>query len=75
MDTWTHFSLSRSHAVLNAYAILPKGPNVEADLALPHNRADMYYLIYVRLLRDYQRYNLIRMKYLRFFHKINVKIL
>ena len=29
----------RSHAVLNAYAVIPHGPNVLADLALPHNRA------------------------------------
>ena len=29
----------RSHAVLNAYAVIPHGPDVLADLALPHNRA------------------------------------
>eukprot|EP01035_Chromulina_nebulosa_P017952 gene17952-23580_t len=27
-----------SHAVLNHYAVIPKGPNVLADLALPHDR-------------------------------------
>lgn len=30
-----------SHAVLNAYAIIPRGPDVLADLALPHNRASL----------------------------------
>lgn len=35
----THYFTS--HAVLNAYAIIPRGPDVLADLALPHNRASL----------------------------------
>lgn len=31
-------SLYRSHPTLNAYAIVPKGPNVLADLVLAHDR-------------------------------------
>jgi glutathionyl-hydroquinone reductase len=31
----------RSHPTLNAYAIIPRGPDVMADLVMPHNRADL----------------------------------
>lgn len=35
-------SFHRSHAKLNPYAIIPKGPNVLADLALPHGRDKLF---------------------------------
>jgi len=31
-----------SHAALNKYSVIPRGPNVVADLALPHDRARSY---------------------------------
>mmetsp|Transcript_32428 Transcript_32428/g.54225 ORF Transcript_32428/g.54225 Transcript_32428/m.54225 type:complete len:347 (-) Transcript_32428:1008-2048(-) len=30
-----------SHATLNPYAVVPKGPDVMADIAIPHTRKDM----------------------------------
>jgi len=38
---FSSFFHDSSHAVLNAYAIVPRGPDVLADLALPHNRASL----------------------------------
>lgn len=41
LDFAFSFTVDSSHAVLNAYAIIPRGPDVLADLALPHNRASL----------------------------------
>jgi glutathionyl-hydroquinone reductase len=32
----------RSHSTLNAYAVIPKGPDVVSSLLLPHNRDQLF---------------------------------